>query len=83
MKITIDTTPEQDIILADLNKKSNPDGKTDLNIFSVSLLSDYIDSFQVQKKTADVAEQIATIQSIATQLSDTDLIALKAITSKY
>src|SRR2546422_5597820 len=44
MKLTFETSSEQDAYLTEVNAKSNPDGKTAVEDFAASYLSDSLNS---------------------------------------
>jgi hypothetical protein len=76
MNLSLVTTPEQDAALNALNLKSNPDGKTAVEDFAASLISDHLDTFVAQAKTERVNTLIQQIQSSKDTLTDEDIATL-------
>lgn len=78
MQLSITTTPEQDAALNALNLKSNPDGKTSVEDFAASLVSEYLDGFSAQAKAERVNTLIQKIQESKDTLTDADIETLSS-----
>lgn len=82
MKLTLDTTPEQDKALAQLNTQSNPGSEPPIEEFAASAINDFLDSLGLNIKRTDVATQAKVLQDNADKLSDADAATIKSIVAK-
>jgi hypothetical protein len=78
MNLSFTTTPEQDAALNALNLKSNPDGKTAVEDFTASLVSEYLNGFVAQAKADRVNSLIQQIQESKDTLTDDDVANLSS-----
>lgn len=83
MKITLDTTTEQDAALAYLNKQSNSENQPPLNEFAVSYFLDQLSSVSQSKRKAEVDGVNIKLQQVIFHLTDEDIAAVVAIAGKY
>lgn len=79
MQLTINTTPEHDAALAELNAASNPVNRPNLDVFIIQVLLGKLDDLVVSNQNSKVDLKVQDLKSKALELTPADLDTIQAV----
>lgn len=83
MNINFDTTVEQDLALAELNSKSNPENPPPIEEFALSVAQDHFQSLVKINQATTLESKVVALKDRVDKLTPGDFDALDIIIAKH